>query len=718
MKKLIAIVITLIFIFDGTGYCLRVPQGDLHRVLDSLNNVSTAQPQPFRFPNYIWKIFKAKLEALEPEFPGITEIISRSGLSWTEYTGEIQRIDDALREKYGKEKGREYLGYKAVNGVWEAAKDAVNEANVYQKGDPRYLESGWQVRVVIGHHEDIHALLKTEIFKDLIADFRRNLERAFNSSLTGNHAFIRAIKRMYGDPHASEVSDKVNWYIEEFLTVCIQEDLLFNKDARKMFQRLGVENNKAIEITQRTINDVKKKAKIEDFQKERDRFVVAVMLLEHGGPLDLKNFLTSGIRTALDPFCYEKNIIINDTVRERIKELVSRAQKLGNDYARLYSPANEMCYKVHDQRQDLPGFEQNYKDFLKELETFFTAFTTLFENKLSDYKNMEWFMKNSEYKEHIANILTQIEESMMQNISALQSFLTPEIGIRKEPIPLASWLNRIYRTKVTGVPAAISDVPIIVKGNAQPEIEANPELLHLAIERIISNGFHEITKTGDITKDKVKIELDSRDGNAFITIVSPGHISQEYLKINPRTGLPNILSLNYLRPGVNHGIALSFVTEAIMKMGGKIEVRNRIDPKSPKVEFILTFPAKDLQPSVQPASSHNVRSMESWMRYKLELLQKDVDAWVREEVSLGNIQQYILGRLNSLMNKDPVILQQILNRQPGIHIFKFLRNQPLGNTFERELTRRVSGIHTQTEQRKIINPMRRLKRSKANERSL
>ena len=70
------------------------------------------------------------------------------------------------------------------------------------------------------------------------------------------------------------------------------------------------------------------------------------------------------------------------------------------------------------------------------------------------------------------------------------------------------------------------------------------------------------------------------------------------------------------------------------------------------------------------------------------------------------------------MNKDPVILQQILNRQPGIHIFKFLRNQPLGNTFERELTRRVSGIHTQTEQRKIINPMRRLKRSKANERSL
>ena len=48
--------------------------------------------QPFRFPNYIWKIFKQKLQGLEQEFPGITEIISRSGLSWTEWTGEIQLI--------------------------------------------------------------------------------------------------------------------------------------------------------------------------------------------------------------------------------------------------------------------------------------------------------------------------------------------------------------------------------------------------------------------------------------------------------------------------------------------------------------------------------------------------------------------------------------------------------------------------------------------------
>ncbi|MDP2911940.1 MAG: hypothetical protein Q8N76_06390 [Candidatus Omnitrophota bacterium] len=576
-------------------YNLRVKKVSLRELLGAFEQRSLdlediraeTQSQPFRFPSYIWKIFKTKLEALEPEYSGVTEIISKSGLSWIEWTGEVQWIDDALMEKYGKE--QKHLGYKAVYDVWMAAKDAVNEANGYQKGDTRYLIYGFQVKVVIGHHEDIHALLKTETFKDLIAGFRKRLEGAFNRKFTENHNFIQAIKAIYGGPHTSEVSDTVNWYLEEFLTLCIQEQILFNKDARKMFQRLGVENNRAIEITQDTITNVREKAKIKDYQKERDRFIVAVMLMEHGGPLNIKGFLTAYVRTSLYHFLLRKNIIIDDAVRERINELVSRIPKLGEGYTRLFRQAEEMRYKVHDQRQNLLGFEQNYKDFLKELETFFIDFTVLFKNELSNYQDMEG-LKPSD-KEYITNTITQIEESTLQAISALQGFLTPESGIYKEPISLATWLKRIYRTKVTGIPAAISDVPIIVKGNVQPLIEASPELLHLAIERIISNGFHEITKTGDITKDKVEIELDSKDGHVFITIVSPGHISQEYLKKNPRTGLPNILSLNYLRPDLGHGIALSFVTEAIMKMGGTLEVRNREGTKSPKVEFIIKFPA-------------------------------------------------------------------------------------------------------------------------------
>ena len=591
-------------------YNLRVKKVSLRELIGAFEQRSLnlediraeTQLQPFRFPNHIWKIFKAKLEALEalePEYSGVTEIISKSGLSWTEWTGEIQRIDDVLMEKYGKE--QKHLGYKAVYDVWMAAKDAVNEANGYQKGDTRYLINGWQVKVAISHHEDIHALLKTETFKDLITGFRKSLERAFNSKLTENHNFIQAIKAIYGEPHTSEVRDSVDWYLEEFLTLCIQEQILFNKDARKMFQKLGIENNIAIEVTQDTITDVQEKAKIKDYQKERDKFIVAVMLLEHGGPLNIKPFLTAYVNTSLSAFCYKKDILIDETVRERVKELMKRTSKLGRDYTGFVKQADEMRYKVHDQRHDLLKIEQDCINYLKELETYFIEFTALFKNELSNYQDIEGLEPKD--KEGITNTITQIEESMLQNISAMQDFLTPETEIRKEPIFLATWLKRIYRTKVTGIPAAISDVPIIIKGNVQPLIEAIPELLHLAIERIISNGFHEITKTGDITKDKVEIELDSKNGIAFITIVSPGHISQEYLKINPRTGLSNILSLNYLRPDLGHGIALSFVTEAIMEMGGTLEVRNREGTKSPKVEFIIKFPAIKLLTVIRNAQS-------------------------------------------------------------------------------------------------------------------
>ncbi|MBU0571073.1 MAG: hypothetical protein KKC50_03410, partial [Candidatus Omnitrophica bacterium] len=173
----------------------------------------------FRFPAYIWQEFQPLLRALGEN---IYDTVKTHGLAWTDGDGTLHRIDDLLG---GEDSDK-------TNAVWQAAMEAVNAANKYNASEE--ITDSSKVKNVIAYHEKLHALFRDRKYKELIARFRQKLEgeEIFGGPLTETHPFITAFRKIYGSPHAAEslhATDTIDWYLEEFLTLSMQEWKLFDK---------------------------------------------------------------------------------------------------------------------------------------------------------------------------------------------------------------------------------------------------------------------------------------------------------------------------------------------------------------------------------------------------------------------------------------------------------------------------------------------------------
>ncbi|MFH1846371.1 MAG: hypothetical protein ABH869_02310 [Candidatus Omnitrophota bacterium] len=212
---------------------------------------------PFRFPEYIWQEFKKIL--LEKQSNAIYQTVKTYGLAWTDKKGKLHWIDERL----GKQKAKE---------VWLSAKQAINTANGYTENNTRFVKKISQIKKVIGFHEKVHALLSKQKHKRLIKLFRQKLEGKIGP-LHKNHPFILAFQKVYGKPYFSSlrggttkqsqiknqtVTDDqlIDWCVEEFIVLLIQEQDLF-EDYSVVVDRIeNVMSQKKTQICQNIRKDI------------------------------------------------------------------------------------------------------------------------------------------------------------------------------------------------------------------------------------------------------------------------------------------------------------------------------------------------------------------------------------------------------------------------------------------------------------------------------
>ncbi|OGW97834.1 MAG: hypothetical protein A2Y04_00050 [Omnitrophica WOR_2 bacterium GWC2_45_7] len=189
--------------------------------------------QPFRFPAYIW----SKLQAGLKELPdGIESYISSHGLAWT----------DAVGVQYWFDEDKEFIkrfGPATAERVWAAATLAVNEANRWGISSPKHIKNKQQLKDIIAFHEDVHSQLREDVSQEILINFQKQVRDVLNGGkpLTDDHFFIQAFKKIYGKlPNENGYRDqeRIDWYIEEFLALSIQEAVKFNDPLAVLYRMM------------------------------------------------------------------------------------------------------------------------------------------------------------------------------------------------------------------------------------------------------------------------------------------------------------------------------------------------------------------------------------------------------------------------------------------------------------------------------------------------
>ena len=222
---------------------------------------------PFRFPHYIWagdETHKGFKDYLSEYDENLYKKVKENGLSWTDENGGLHWIDEELEENDSEK-------------IWNFAMEAINQ---YKKNGCK-LKNGDEVKNVIIFHENIHKAFRDKKYKMLISHFKKRLAREVFNETENFGKFISAFRETYGKPHFKEsiFKRKTNWYLEEFLVLCIQERFLFqdkekvldaiitNKNIDGASSRLILKNKRAIQGLVSEIIDSAVKLDIDGIEK-------------------------------------------------------------------------------------------------------------------------------------------------------------------------------------------------------------------------------------------------------------------------------------------------------------------------------------------------------------------------------------------------------------------------------------------------------------------
>ncbi len=169
----------------------------------------------FRFPKYIWDEFERRLIENPEISSDVYKQVKINGLAWRDARSKLHWLD-------------EMIGEEDFERVLTQAKDAINAV---KKGSSRKVADISEVRDVVLYHELIHSSFHDVKYKELIKGLWQKLYEK-TGPLHENHPFITAFRKVYGEPHGIETTslDRIGWYLEEFLTLSIQEKNVFNDE--------------------------------------------------------------------------------------------------------------------------------------------------------------------------------------------------------------------------------------------------------------------------------------------------------------------------------------------------------------------------------------------------------------------------------------------------------------------------------------------------------
>ncbi|OGW75994.1 MAG: hypothetical protein A2Z72_00420 [Omnitrophica bacterium RBG_13_46_9] len=323
--------------------------------------------------------------------------------------------------------------------------------------------------------------------------------------------------------------------------------------------------------------------------------ILAIALFEHGGPLNIHHSITSiaspiwGLQLDACP-----EVLITDRMRALDEAKIRQLVTTYDHFSERAQSINDKTAENRREMGEIAKMREEYLAYLADMERLIKEYLSAFSPLRDKLDEKDEYRENLEY-----GILHA--ERMLFNIRVLRLVLRPDISDALETIDIGKWFSapeRKWMTKVKGAPAELPEVKPDRSVEHVPLFMAHPELLHMALERVISNGFHVAMEN----KDKVPAELNNisikassvLDGTRVRIIVStPGHVAEKELKVNPRSNMRELFTLDYARSEFSHGIGMPFASLAVRKMGGTIDVRNVGTEAAPRVEFIVEFPAAD-----------------------------------------------------------------------------------------------------------------------------
>ncbi|MDD5084597.1 MAG: (d)CMP kinase, partial [Candidatus Omnitrophica bacterium] len=331
------------------------------------------------------------------------------------------------------------------------------------------------------------------------------------------------------------------------------------------------------------------------FEKRRDDVVMAIAIMFHGGPLCVSEII-SIIRFNYHALRTLPELPGHGFSREKYMELKSSMANLGGWYLTLFDKAKDISRKKGidpGAEKELAELEMQYVQYLRHMDETLTSVINIVETLKS--QPAEGFAALERRIEHIL----RNSKRMVMNCRAMLQFMT---NGSFEDILLRRWLIGCkWETKPNRVLSNINTSAaeyVKLADGKDFKVKILPDLMHIALERIISNGFHAM-KEWPVPEphDKISVTAEPQDGsNTRITVSSPGRIEEGKLG--------RLFNLDYERPIFNHGIGLPFTARAIQKMGGTIEARNVTEDGYPRVEFVIRL----RQSAEATADGHNKKA--------------------------------------------------------------------------------------------------------------
>lgn len=438
------------------------------------------------------------------------------------------------------------------------------------------------------------------------------------------------------------------------------------------------------------------------------QLVLSIALLEHGGSLALRTVVT-GIQVRLQgliKFDSEKALDGHD-----IEQWVIRVNVLFEKYLEIKDSALDLqTRKSAVSSSDIETVKLEYISWITDMIEY--------EKDLIEYLNS--------LPESLKPRASTLPNSLRRNtydLSSVLMFLNDDFEKTVHTIPVHSWMpSREWRTKqgrslpnpqlnrengATTVIWSLSggdidnDLKIEIVMDADVvSVTANEELLHMVLERLISNALKEILlrqerDSRDPDKEplpqdlaKVRIHIFRSASGVNISVTNPGAFPNEQISIDPKTKLPRALSLNFDRPNFGGGVGLPFSIASAFKMGATVNIENfienysdrRVSAQEPMARITIHLPGTASAEAEHDAAfsrvqtilrSHPIQDRPDPLDV-VELSEQDIRRLVGEQAFREYDSSKTLTLLRQILPYITIINLELLTREFRDHSYLFL----------------------------------------------
>lgn len=400
---------------------------------------------------------------------------------------------------------------------------------------------------------------------------------------------------------------KIGEYARDRRTLSIQgvNIRFYPQDQFTGFTINGGDITGSIEVPYARRDEARRYERLEDF-------IIATALLMHGGPVnivDTVSRLNEKMRglfvDALNLSGQDKEKFLADLKAlkkivdwDYFNDLTGYASGWSYSYGREIAIANGSKRTfVLKKPLELPSEEflelkrQQYIKWLKDTAVLFEQllamkqkFGPLSEEGEAIWKEFEDFAKRN----------------IEINLDAARFYLeSDESPLDFQPLELNQWLKtQVWMTKAKSVSSRLQvNEENYLRFNPASDpvsVRVNAPLLHLALERFISNAFHELMREKVLPEDQKVVRIKTargEDGTAQIIFLNPGTLPEESLEMDSEQGIQKIFAYKFIRRSYAGGIGGTFAARAVQRMNGRMKAENVIEGGIPQVRITVSFPA-------------------------------------------------------------------------------------------------------------------------------